>query len=146
VRSPDSSRQILRALGAEQHPRTSAPGHAARLPRHVPDLPAGELPLKLTSALTMPHGPSPPSMLSNTPIPRPRVPPPSALRSLSPTQEHDAPPAAADGDVLAEAYKNSSASSMCRARGERPILSHRRGLGPRRVSVGSVAAYSAYQS
>jgi hypothetical protein len=32
--------------------------------------------------------------------------------------EHDAPPAASDGDVLAEAYKNSSGSSTRRARGE----------------------------
>jgi hypothetical protein len=35
VRSPDSSRQILRAIGVDQHPRTSAPGRTVRLPRHV---------------------------------------------------------------------------------------------------------------
>ena len=56
VRSPDSSREILRAIGVDQHLRTSAPCRTVRLPRHVPDLPAGELPLKLASALTVPHG------------------------------------------------------------------------------------------
>jgi hypothetical protein len=65
-RSPDSSRQILRAIGAEQHLRTSAPYRAVRPPRHVPDLPAGELPLQLAPALTVPHGLSP----SSTPISR----------------------------------------------------------------------------
>ena len=73
-RSPDSGREILRASGAEQHPRTRAPGRAARLPRHVPDLPAGELPLQLAPALTVPHGPSPPSTLSQHAHPRPSVP------------------------------------------------------------------------
>ena len=80
VPSPESSRQILRAIGAEQHPRTSAPCRTVRLPRHVPDLPAGELPLKLAPALTVPHGLSPSSTLSNTPIPGHQYPPPSALR------------------------------------------------------------------
>jgi hypothetical protein len=56
VRSPDSSREILRATGVDQHPRTSAPCRTARLARHVPDLPAGELPLKLAPTLTVPHG------------------------------------------------------------------------------------------
>lgn len=71
VRSPDSSREILRAIGADQRLRTSAPCRTVRLPRHVPDLPSGEPPLKLAPALTVPHGLSPPSTLSNTPIPRP---------------------------------------------------------------------------
>lgn len=71
VRSPDSSREILRAIGVDQHLRTSAPCRTVRLLRHVPDLPPGELPLKLASALTVPHGLSPPSTLNNTPIPRP---------------------------------------------------------------------------
>lgn len=69
VRSPDSSREILRAIGTDQHPRTSAPCRTVRLPRHIPDLPPGELPLKLAPALTVPHGLSPPSTLSNTPLP-----------------------------------------------------------------------------
>jgi len=70
VRSPDSNRALLlRAIGADQHLRTSAPCRTVRLPRHVPDLPAGELPLKLAPALTVPHGLSPPSTLSNTPHP-----------------------------------------------------------------------------
>ena len=56
VRSPDSSREILRAIGADQRLRASEPCRTARLPRHVPDLPAGELPLKLAPALTVPHG------------------------------------------------------------------------------------------
>ena len=59
VRSPDSSREILRAIGAEQHLRTSAPCRTVRLPRHVPDLPARKLPLKLAPTLTVPHGLSP---------------------------------------------------------------------------------------
>ena len=71
VRSPDSSREILRATGVDQHLRTSAPCRTVRLPRHVPDLPTGELPLKLAPALTVPHGLSPPSTLNNTPISRP---------------------------------------------------------------------------
>ena len=56
VRSPDSSREILRVIRAEQHLRTSAPCRTALLPRHVPDLPPRELPLKLASTLTVPHG------------------------------------------------------------------------------------------
>jgi hypothetical protein len=83
VRSPDSSREILRALGADQHLRTSAPCRAVRLPRHVPDLPARKLPLKLAPALTVLHGPCPPSTLSNTPIPGHEYPPPDALRGAS---------------------------------------------------------------
>ena len=59
VRSPDSSREILRAIGVDQHLRTSAPCRTVRLPRHVPDLPARELPLKLAPTLTVPHGLSP---------------------------------------------------------------------------------------
>jgi hypothetical protein len=69
VRSPDSSREILRALGVDQQLRTSAPCRTVRLPRHVPDLPARELPLKLAPTLTVSHGLSPSSTLSNTPIP-----------------------------------------------------------------------------
>ena len=80
VRSPESSREILRAIGVDQHLRTSAPCRTVRLARHVPDLPAGELPLKLASALTVPHGLSPPSTLNNTPIPGHEYPPPNALR------------------------------------------------------------------
>jgi len=80
VRSPDSSREILRAIGVDQHLRTSAPCRTVRLARHVPDLPTGELPLKLASALTVPHGLSPPSTLSNTPIPGHEYPPPNAPR------------------------------------------------------------------
>jgi hypothetical protein len=116
VRSPDGSREILRALGADQHLRTSAPCRTVRLPRHVPDLPARKLPLKLAPTLTVPHGLSPHPR--STRPPRPCVPPPNAPRQLSPTPEHDAPPAAADRGVLAEAYRNSSGSSTCRARGE----------------------------
>ena len=71
MRSPDSSREILRAIGTDQHLRTSAPCRTVRLARHIPDLPPGELPLKLAPAFTVPHGLSPPSTLSNTPIPRP---------------------------------------------------------------------------
>ena len=59
VRSPDSSREILRAIGADQHLRTSAPCCTVRVPRHVPDFPARELPLKLAPTLTVPHGLSP---------------------------------------------------------------------------------------
>ena len=69
VRSPDSSREILRAIGTDQQLRTSAPSRTARLPRHVPDLPAGELPLKLAPTLTVPHRLCPPSTLNNTPTP-----------------------------------------------------------------------------
>ena len=69
VRSPYSGREILRAIGVDQHLRTSAPRRTVRLPRHVPDLPTGELPLKVASALTVPHGLSPPSTLSNTQSP-----------------------------------------------------------------------------
>ena len=64
VRTPDSSREILRAIGADQHLRTRAPCRAVRLPRHVPDLPARELPLKLAPTLTVPHGLCPPSTSS----------------------------------------------------------------------------------
>ena len=94
VRSPDSSREILRAIGADQRLRTSAPCRTARLPRHVPDLPARKLPLKLAPTLTVPHGLSP-HPRSTRPS-RPCVPPPNAPRQLSPLPEHDAPPAAAD--------------------------------------------------
>jgi hypothetical protein len=80
VHSPDSSREIVRATGVDQHLRTSAPCRTARLPRHVPDLPTGELPLKLAPALTVPHGLSPPSTLSNTRSPGHEYPPPNALR------------------------------------------------------------------
>ena len=50
---------LLRAIGVDQHLRTSAPCRAGRLPRHVPDLPTRELPLKLAPTLTVPHGLSP---------------------------------------------------------------------------------------
>jgi hypothetical protein len=116
VRSPDGSRKILRAIGADQHLRTSAPCRTVRLPRHVPDLPARKLPLKLAPTLTMPHGLSPHPR--STRPPRPCVPPSNAPRQLPPTPGHDAPPAAADRGVLAEAYRNSSVSSTRRARGE----------------------------
>ena len=71
VRSPDSSREILRATGVDQHLRTSAPCRTVRLPRHVPDLPTGELPLKLAPALTVLHRLCPPSTLNKHTHPRP---------------------------------------------------------------------------
>jgi polyhydroxyalkanoate synthase len=43
-------------IRSDQHPRTRAPCRTDRPPRHVPDLPARELPLKFTPALTVPHG------------------------------------------------------------------------------------------
>ena len=55
VRSPDGSRQIPRAVSVDHHPRARAPGRTVRPPRHVPDLPARELPLQLAPALTVPH-------------------------------------------------------------------------------------------
>ena len=55
VRSPDGSRQIPRAVSADHHPRARAPGRTVRPPRHVPDLPARELPLQFAPALTVPH-------------------------------------------------------------------------------------------
>jgi hypothetical protein len=118
VRSPDPSREILRALGADQHLRTSAPCRTVRLPRHVPDLPAGELPLKLAPALTVPHGLSPPSPLSNPPIP----PAMSTRRqtrcaSFRPCQSTTPRQPQPTGGVLAEAYRNSAGSSARRARG-----------------------------
>ena len=117
VRSPDSSREILRAIGADQHLRTSAPCRTVRLPRHVPDLPARKLPLKLAPTLTVPHGLSP-HPRSTRPSPAMCPTTQNAPRQLSLTPEHDAPPAAADRGVLAEAYRNSSGSSTRRARGE----------------------------
>ena len=96
VRSPDSSREILRAIGVDQHLRTSAPCRTVRLPRHVPDLPTRELPLKLAPTLTVPHGLSP-HPRSTRPSPGHEYPPPNAPRWPSPMPEHDAPPAAADG-------------------------------------------------
>ena len=117
VRSPDSSREILRAIGAEQHLRTSAPCRTVRLPRHVPDLPARKLPLKLAPTLTVPHGLSPHPRSTR---PSPAMCPTAQTRrgSFRLRQKHDAPPAAADRGVLAEAYRNSSGSSTRRARGE----------------------------
>jgi len=117
VRSLDSRREILRAAGLDQQLRTSAPGRAVRLPRHVPDLPAGELPLKLAAALTVP------CRLSSIhaqrhPIPGQEYPPLNALRQRPPMPAHDAPPAAADRGVLAEAYRDPSGSPPRRARGE----------------------------
>ena len=55
VRSPDGSRQILRVISVDHHPRARAPGRTVRAPRHVPDLPARELPLQFAPALTVPH-------------------------------------------------------------------------------------------
>ena len=55
VRSPDGSRQTLRAVSVDHHPRARAPGRTVRPPRHVPDLPARELPLQFAPALTVPH-------------------------------------------------------------------------------------------
>ena len=118
VRSPDSSREILRASGVDQHPRTSAPCRTVRLARHVPDLPAGELPLKLASALTVPHGLSfihaqqhahPPAMST-----RRQTRCGSFRRCQSPTPRQPQ----LTGALLAEAYRNSSGSSTRRARGE----------------------------
>jgi len=79
TRSPDSSREILRALGADQHLRTSAPCRTIRLPRHVPDLPPGELPLKLAPTLTVSHGLSFIHAQQHSP-PGHGYPPPNALR------------------------------------------------------------------
>lgn len=56
MRSPDSSREILRAIGVDQHLRTSAPCRAVRLSRYIPDLLAGKLPLKLAPTLAVAHG------------------------------------------------------------------------------------------
>jgi hypothetical protein len=118
VRSPDSSREILRAIGVDQHLRTSAPCRTVRLPRHVPDLPAGELPLKLAPALTVPHG------LSSIHAQQHAHPPAMGTRrqprcgSFRPCQSTTPRPAVADGGVLAEAYKNSSGPSTRRAQGE----------------------------
>ena len=117
VRSPDSRREILRAAGLDQQLRTSAPGRSVRLPRHVPDLPAGELPLKLAAALTVPHGLSS-IHAQRHPIPAMSTCRQNALRQFSPMPAHDAPPAAADRGVLAEAYRNSSGSPTRRARGK----------------------------
>lgn len=116
VRSPDSSREILRAIGADQHLRTSAPCCTVRVPRHVPDLPARKLPLKLAPALTVPHGLSP-HPRSTRPSPAMC---PAAKRAAAAFAYAGArrPPAAADRGVLAEAYRNSSGSSTRRARGE----------------------------
>ena len=148
VRSPDSGREILRATGADQQLRTSAPCRTVRLPRHVPDLPAGELLLKLAPALTVPHGLPPPSTLSNTPIPRPRV--PAARRAAAafacatarrpgqpqltgacprkPTGTRQALRRAAPGaNDLASGTVASPAPSLLR---------HRRGPGPRRGKRG----------
>ena len=55
VRSPDGSRQILRPVSVDHHPRARAPGRTVRPPRHVPDLPAREPPLQFAPALTVPH-------------------------------------------------------------------------------------------
>jgi hypothetical protein len=119
VRSPDSSREIRRAIRADQHLWTSAPCRTVRLPRHVTDLPAGELPLKLAPALTVPHGFSPPSVLSNTPIPgHEHAPSKRAAVAFACARAQRRLPAAADGSVLAEAYGNSSGSPAHRARGE----------------------------
>ena len=118
VRSPDSSREILRAIGADQRLRTSAPGRTVRLPRHVPDLPPGELPLKLAPALTVPHG------LSSIHAQQHAHPPAMSTRrqtrcdSFRPCQSTTPRQPQLTGDVLAEAYKNSSGSSTRRARGE----------------------------
>jgi hypothetical protein len=116
VRGPDSSREILRATGVDQHLRTSAPGRTVRLARHVPDLPTGELALKLAPTLTVPHRLSPLSALSNTPIPRPPV--PAAKRAAAALAHGRTRRPAADGGVLAEAYKNSAGFPARRARGE----------------------------
>ena len=141
VRSPDSSREILRATGADQHLRTSAPCRTVRLPRHVPDLPTGELPLKLAPALTVPHGLSPSSTLSNTPIPgmstrrqtrcgnfrpcqstTPRQPQLTGACSRQPTGTRQALRRAAPG--TSDLFSGTAASPAP------PLLRHRRGSGP----------------
>ena len=115
VRSPDSSREILRAIGVDQHLRTSAPRRTVRLPRHVPDLPTRELPLKLAPTLTVPHGLSP--------HPRSTRPSPGHVshrqtRRVSLRHARARRPASRSRrGVLAEAYRNSSGSPTRRARG-----------------------------
>ena len=139
VRSPDSSREILRAIGADQRLRTSAPSRTVRLPRHIPDLPPGELPLKLAPALTVPHG------LSSIHAQQHAHPPAMSTRrqtrcdSFRSCQSTTSRQPQLTGDVLAGAYKNSSGSSTRRARASDLILRHRRAgahRGPLRSSGG----------
>jgi len=80
TRSPDSSREILRALGADQHPRTSAPGRTIRLPRHVPDLPPGNCRSSSRLRSPCPTGSLLHPRSATRPSPGHEYPPPNALR------------------------------------------------------------------
>jgi hypothetical protein len=118
VRSPDSSCEILRAIGVDQHLRTSAPCHTVRLAWTArTDFPARKLPLKLAPTLTVPTGSL--SVHAQHAYPGYVSHRQTHHGSFSPTPEHDDPPAAADRGVLAEASRNSSGSSTRRARAGR---------------------------
>ena len=114
VRSPDSSREVLRAIGVDEHLRTSAPCRTVRPPRHVPDLPARELLLKLAPTLTVPHGLSPHPRSTRRPSSGHGVPTAAAV-AFAHTRARR-PASSSRRGVLAEAYRNSSGSSARRAR------------------------------